>query len=154
MPTYGEIKDFCARISFAPTIHIVFKIVLVDLCPAFRLVLVFEWSYPLGGYLINDGRCMMLPSKDGCLTKVPKETKNPIFFQRKEEEAMDNFLDFGFGNYVALEDITNKNPIGPIFQGLWILYFNGTYSKNGVGIKVLIESPNSRMKNHAYKLDF
>lgn len=61
---------------------------------------------------------------------------------------MDNFLNFG------LEDITNKNTIGPVFEGLWRLYFDSACSKNGANIRVLIESSNSRMKPHAYNIEF
>jgi hypothetical protein len=48
---YGEIKYFCARISFAPTIHTIFTIIMVDLPSAYNLVLGHEWIYPIGGYL-------------------------------------------------------------------------------------------------------
>jgi hypothetical protein len=75
---------------------------------------------------------MIIPSKDGGLTRIPRETKKPICFQRKEEEEMDNFLDLGLGNYVISEDITNKRSIGLISNGLWKLYFDGTCSRNGV----------------------
>ena len=70
MLAYSEIKDLCSRISSAPDIHTILKIVVVDLPPAHSLVLGREWSYPLGGYLMNDGSCMMLPSKDGGLTRI------------------------------------------------------------------------------------
>lgn len=66
---------------------------------------------------------------------------------------MDNFLDFDIGNDDILEDITNRNPISLIYEGLWKLYFDGACSKNGADIGVLIESPNSIMKPHAYKLE-
>lgn len=67
---------------------------------------------------------------------------------------MDNFLDMGLKNYVVLEDITNKRPTNPISDGLWKLYFDGALSRNGSDIRVIIEIPNSKMKPHAYKLEF
>ena len=65
---------------------------------------------------------------------------------------MDNFLDMGLENYVALEDITNKIPPNPIFDGLWRLYFDGACSRNGFEIGVIVRSSSSKMKTHAYKL--
>ena len=106
--TYEEIKICCARISSSPTIHIVFTIIVVNLPSTYTLVLGRGWSYPLGDYLMNDGSCMMLLSKDGGITRIPHETKKPVCFERKEEVGMDNFLDLGLENYVVLEDITNK----------------------------------------------
>lgn len=67
---------------------------------------------------------------------------------------MDNFLDLGLGNYVILEDITNKRPTSPISEGLWKLYFDDACSRNGAGIGMIVEIPNSKMKPHAYKLEF
>ena len=61
---------------------------------------------------------MILSSKDVGLTRIPCETKKIIFFQKKEEQGMDNFLDMGVGNYVFLEDITNKRPANIISDGL------------------------------------
>jgi hypothetical protein len=113
-----------------------FTIIVVDLPPTYSLVLGREWSHPLGVYLMNYGSCMMLPSKDGGLTRIPRESKQPICFQGKEEERMD------------------KRPAGPIFDGLWKLYFDGACSRNGAGIEMIIEIPNSKMKPHAYKLEF
>ena len=84
--SYGEIKVFCDRISLAPHIHIVFTIIVVDLIPsAFSLVLGHEWSYSLGGHIMNDGSCMMLSNKDGNFTKVPCEEKKHVCYQRKED---------------------------------------------------------------------
>ena len=119
---------------------------MIDLPPTYSSILGHEWSYPLGGYLMNDGSYMMLPNMDGSLTRVPHETKKHVFFQNKEENGMDNFLDMGLGNYVVLEYITNRKPTDQIFDELWKLFFDGAYSKNGSGIGVIIESLNSKIK--------
>ena len=60
----------------------------------------------------------------------------------------------GLGNYFVLKYITNKIPTNPIFDGLWKLYSDGSYSRNGSGIRVIIEITNSKIKHHAYKLGF
>lgn len=113
-----------------------------------------EWSYPLGGCLMNDGSYMMIPSKYISLTRISCETNKYVCFKRKEESGMDNFLGIGLGNYVFLEDIVNKRPVNPISDGLWKFYFDGAFSRHGSEIRVIIESPYSKMKPHAYKLEF
>lgn len=75
-----------------------------------------EWSYPLVGYLMNDGIYMMLPRKYGSLTRIPCETKKYICFEKKEEIGMDIFLDMGLGNYVVLENVTNRIPNDQIYD--------------------------------------
>jgi hypothetical protein len=64
VPTYGEIKDFCAWISSAPHIKTIFTIIVVELPTTYVVVLVREWCFPFGRYIMNDGSCMMLPNKD------------------------------------------------------------------------------------------
>ena len=75
---YGGIKDFFARISFTPKIHIIFIIIVVHLPPTYSFMLGHECSYPLGGYLMK-GSCMMLPSKYCGLTRISHETNKSIF---------------------------------------------------------------------------
>ena len=59
---YGEIKDLCAWIDFAPHVKVVFTIIVVDLPLAYGLVLGWEWNFSIGGYIMNDGSCMMVPN--------------------------------------------------------------------------------------------
>lgn len=67
---------------------------------------------------------------------------------------MDNFFDVGLGNYAILKDNNNKNYTSLVSKWLWRLYFDCACAINGANIGVLIESPNSRMKPYAYKLEF
>jgi hypothetical protein len=68
---YGEIKYFYAWITTAPHIIIVFNIIVVDLPPAYGVVMGRDRMYMINGYIINDESCMMLPGKEGVMIKVP-----------------------------------------------------------------------------------
>jgi len=57
----------------------------------------------IGGYIMNDKNCMMLPNKDGTMVRVPIEIRKPFSFIRKEKELMTNNLDVGMGNYVVFD---------------------------------------------------
>jgi hypothetical protein len=131
VPTYGEIKDFCAWISSAPHIKTMFTIIVVDLPTTYGVVLGREWCFPLGGYIMNDGSCMMLPNKEGGLTKVLREQRSHVSFKKKEMEAMENYIDSGLGNYAILskEDIEVKRNDSPPFKGFWKMFFDGASSK-------------------------
>lgn len=95
---------------------------------------------------------MILPRKDGSLIRVPCEMNKFVCFERKVELGMDNFLDTGLGNYVVLQDVTNRRPTNEISNGIWKIYFDGACSKNGSGIGLIIEIPNAKINTHAYKL--
>ena len=90
-------------------------IVMVDLPPAYGLVLGRELNFPLGGNIINDGSCMMVPNKCREFTRIPREQKNPIFFEIKDKNGFENFLDFGLGSYIVLEE---ESPICHINESL------------------------------------
>lgn len=103
---------------------------------------------------MNDGICMMLPNKDGSFTRVTCEENKPVCFQIKEDHEMDIFLNIDLGNYVVLEDITNKESIDQINNGSWKLFLDGACTKNGLGIGVIIESTESKIHPHDFKLQF
>jgi hypothetical protein len=100
-PAYGEIKYFCAWITASPHITTIFTIIVVDLPPTYGVVLGRDWFSLIGGYIMNDGSCMMLPNKYGTMIRVPREHRNPISFKKKENEVMKNYVDAGIGNYVV-----------------------------------------------------
>jgi hypothetical protein len=83
IPTYGEIKDFYAWITFSPHIIIVFTTIVVDLPPTYGVVLVRYWYSMIGGYIMNVGSCMMLPKKDGTRLKFPRESIKPFSLKKK-----------------------------------------------------------------------
>jgi len=68
--------------------------------PTYGVVLVRDWCSMIGGYIMNDRRCMMLSNKYGTTVRVPKEIRKPFSFKRKENELMINYLDVVRGNYV------------------------------------------------------
>jgi ribonuclease HI len=154
--SYGEIKDFYAWITVSPHIIIVFTIIVVDLPPAYGVVLGRDWSSMIGGYIMNDGSCMMLPNKDGTMLKVPRENRNPFSFKKKENELMEDYVDAGIRNYVVLdseqsEDFKREENS---FTGFWRMSFDGACSSSGNGVGVVFKSPDKIIHLHAIRLEF
>jgi hypothetical protein len=103
VPTYGEIKYFYAWITTSPHIVTVFNIVVVDLSPSYGVVLGRDWSSMIGGYIMNDGSCMMLPDKDGAMTKVHREPKRSFSLKTNDNELMEYYIDTGIRSYAILD---------------------------------------------------
>jgi hypothetical protein len=103
VPAYGEIKDFYAWITVVPHIITVFNIMVVDLPPAYRVVLGRDWSSMIGGYIMNDESCMMLPDKYGVMIKVPHEHRSSFYFKNKNNEMMEDYIDVSIENYAILD---------------------------------------------------
>ena len=81
VPSYGEIKYFYSWITVAPHIITVFNIIVVDLPPAYGVLLGRYWSSMIGGYIMNDGSCMIMSDKEGTMIKVPSEPRKPFPFK-------------------------------------------------------------------------
>jgi hypothetical protein len=155
-PTYGEIKDFFAWIIFSPHVTTIFTIIVVDLHVVYGVVIGREWCFPLGGYIMNCGSCMVFPNKDGGFTRVPHKNKNPLLFKKKEMEVVLVYIDVGHGNYTILcEDNINieDNDQAP-FQGFWKILFDGASSKVRVGAGVVFKNPQGGFHPHAFRLQF
>lgn len=67
-----------------PHLHTVFTITVVDL-PAAYGVFIGRDFLKLGGYIMNNGSCMMLPTKDGGFTKIihPSRVKKVCLFREE-----------------------------------------------------------------------
>jgi hypothetical protein len=71
--------------------------------PTYGVVLGRDWSSMIGGYIMNDGSCIMLLNKYGTMVIVPREVRKPFSLRRKENEFVRNYLDVGMGNYVFFD---------------------------------------------------
>jgi ribonuclease HI len=157
VPAYGEIKYFYAWITATPHITTIFTIIVVDLPPTYGVVLGRDWCSMIGGYIMNDGSCMMLPQKNGTMVRVPREVKKSVSFKKKENELMRNYLDVGMGNYVVFDSEQLNIPKQEKendFQGYWRMSFDGACSKYGNGAGIIFKSPKDVIHPHAIRLEF
>lgn len=106
---YTEIKDLYAWITTTPHIITTFNIIVVDLPPAYGAMLGRDWASMIGGYIMNDGSCMMIPGKEGVMIKVPCEPINPFSFKKKDNELMEDYINVEIGNYVILDMEHNES---------------------------------------------
>jgi hypothetical protein len=130
---------------------------VVDLPPTYGVVLGRDWCSLIGGYIMNDGSCMMLPNKDGTMVKVPREARKPVSFRKKDNELMQDYIDVGIGNYVVLDPEhpnISKQEGENYFEGFWKMSFDGACSKSGSGVGIVFKSPNSVIYPHTIRLEF
>jgi hypothetical protein len=162
VPSYGEIKDFYAWITASPHIIMVFNIIVVELPPAYEVFLGRYWPSIIGGYIMNDGSCMMLPSKEGEMIKVLCEPRKPFSFKKKDNELMEDYIDVGIGNYVfldmehseILEKVQDTKNQEYKFEGFWRMAFNGSCSNSWSGVGIVFVSLGKIMHPHAIKIEF
>jgi hypothetical protein len=162
VPVYGEIKDFYAWITTGPHIITIFNIIMVDLPPAYKILMGRDWTSMISGYIMNKGSCMIVPGKEGAMIKVPREPKKPFSFKKKDNELMEDHIYVGIGNYAIL--VMEHNEILEQFQGLgnqecliegyWRMSFDGACYTSGNIVGIFLLSPNKTMHPHAARLEF
>jgi hypothetical protein len=160
--TYGEIKDCYAWITTTPHIITIFNIILLDLLPAYGVFLGRYWSPMIGGYIMNDGSCMMLPNKEGVIIKVPREPRKHFSFKNKDNELMEDYIDTGIGNYAILdmeqteilEKIQGMENQENLFEGFWRTSFDGACSSSKSGVVNVLVILGKILYPHAIRLEF
>jgi hypothetical protein len=70
--------------------------------PTYGLVLRRDWYSFIGGYIMNDGSCMMLTNKYRPMIRVPKEPRKLFSLKKKDNELLQYYIDVGIVNYVVL----------------------------------------------------
>jgi hypothetical protein len=156
VPSYGEIKEFYAWITTTPHIITVFNIIVVDLPSEYGVVLGRDWSSMIGGYIMKDRSCMMLPGKEGTIIKVPREPKKPFSLKNKDNELMEYYIDAGIGNYAILdmeqmeilEKIYDTENQENSFEGYWRMSFDGSCSSSESEVGIVLVSPGKIMHPH------
>jgi hypothetical protein len=72
---------------------------MVELPLAYGVVLGIDWFSLIGGYIMNDVSCMMLPNKYGTMVRVPQEARKPVSFKKKDDELMQDYIDVRIERY-------------------------------------------------------
>ena len=106
---------------------------------------------------MNDVICMMFPKKYGTMDRVPRESRKPISFKKKENEVMHNYIDARIGNYVVLnieQIIPPKQDEENYFQSFWKISFDGACSKSRNGAGIIFKIYKSGIYLHAIRLEF
>jgi hypothetical protein len=157
VPSYGEIKFFCACITAVPHITIIFIIIVVYSPPVYGLVMGRDWFSLIGGYIMNDESYMMLPKKYGTMVRVPREAIKPISFRKKYNELVQDYIDVGIGNYAVLDPkhpSISKQEGDNSFDVFWKMSFVDACSKSRSGLGIFFKIPNSIIHPHTIRLKF
>jgi len=110
----------------------------------------------IGGYIMNNGFCMMLPNKHGSMIKVPHEPRRPFSCNKKDNKLMKDYIDVGIRKYDILdmeqsEDIKDEENY---FSGYWRMPFHGACSRSGGGVGVVLKSLEKIVYPNDIRLEF
>jgi hypothetical protein len=47
---------------------------------------------------------MILPMKDGGFTKIPREPNKLVYFENKQLEGLEHYIDVGLGSYAVIDN--------------------------------------------------
>ena len=74
VPSYGLIKNLRADLFACSDISTMMDVVVIDLPPAYGMILSRKWAAGLGGNLMMDLSYLCVPNSDGALIRINRET--------------------------------------------------------------------------------
>ena len=167
----GLIKDLVVSLSQLPMKIIVMDIVVTDIPSKFVMLLSQSWSKKLGGTLQMDMSYATIPIFGGKFRRLYRETKlayivsdyqnptnHPIYVEQIELGSFILHLidDCEQSNSKISKEQKNKLDGEPnlVLKQLWKLYFDGSSSREGSKVGVVLISPTKQVITLSYKLQF
>jgi hypothetical protein len=161
----GLIKDMVVTLAQLPVKSIMMDVVVVDVPANYGMFLSRTWERKLGGTMQMDMTYATVPVFGGENMRLYRETKFSYV-------VSDHKNPVNHPIYVVDEDIgcciltVNEEykesptlttpPIIPTEEigGMWKMHFDGAYSKEGVGVGVVLISPSKKEIHFSYKMEF
>jgi hypothetical protein len=161
----GLIKDMVVTLAQLPVKSIMMDVVVVDVPSNYGMLLSRTWEGKLGGTMKMDMTYAIVPFFGGENRILYKETKfsyvvsdqnnpknHPIYAADEDMGCYILSVNEEYDEAHTLSYFSSK--VAAKVDGVWKMYFDGAYSKEGVGVGVVLISPNKEEIPLSYKLDF
>ena len=155
---HGLIKDLQVHLAVFPDIQIILDIVVIDVPDAWGKLLSRKWAIDLGGSIQKNFSYATIPSLYGSMVRLNREIErkyhvgdpnNPSNELKYKSEEIGNYV--VFSNFLGpLEEKVKEEKLCEI----WHMHFDGSYSRSGKGVGIVIKSPSAQEFTFAYRLKF
>ena len=154
----GMIENQVVRLAKYPDIQITMDILVIDVPDKWGMLLSRKWGATLGGSIQMDWTYATVPALEFSLVKLYSEkekrhhVENP---QRPLNEYAYHTDEHGTYqiNSTFLEPLQEEIKNEKLSE-LWRMNFDGAYSRTGKGVGVVIISPEGKVFNFAFRLEF
>jgi ribonuclease HI len=164
----GVINDLVVTLFQLPMKSVVIDIMVVDVPPKFGMFLSRSWIKRLGGTLHMDLTYATIPVFGGEHRRLYKEAQ--LAYIISDEADPTNHLILSLDTYLGsiLLQLTNAHEMpleirkksitlcedSPLIASVWKMFFDGAYSREGVGAGMVFVSPLQEIMSLSYKLEF
>jgi hypothetical protein len=152
--TIGEIKDvtlvLCAHLEIRTTLNIQ----VIDMPMSnYSIILGRDWKALTGGYLSLNETHLSIP-RNGKNIIVLREGRISPYIESIPQPNV-NYIkeDLGVYSIFADEDNTTLEQIN-LEDGMWHMHFDGSFSIEGNGARIILYSPVGKIHNFSYRLEF
>jgi ribonuclease HI len=161
----GLIKDMVVSLAQLPMKSVVMDIVVANIPPKFGMLLSRTWAKKVGGSLQMDLTYSTIPVFGGEHMRLYREVRlayivsdhqnpinHPIYVV---EDKMGSFV-FHLNDDEPEISVSQHrdHPMNDQQDRLWKMYFDGSSSKEGFGVGILLISPLKEVITLSYKLEF
>ena len=164
----GVIKDMVVSLAQLPMKNVIMDVVVADITPKFGMLLSRSWAKKVGGTLQMDLTYATIPIFGGENRRLYRElqfayivtddrnpTNHPLYVVEKDLGSF--MLHFSDDNTAGMLQVEKEKPIKCTMEQkdeLWKMYFDGSSSKEGAGVGVVMISPGGELVSLMYKLEF
>ena len=154
----GMIENQLVRLAKYSDIQITMDILVIDVPDKWGMLLSRKWGTTLGGSIQMDWTYATVPASEFSLVKLysKKEKRHHVENPQRPLNEYAYHTDEN-GSYqinsTFLEPIQEEIKTEKLSE-LWKMNFDGAYSKTGKGAGVVIVSPEGKVFNFAFRLEF
>jgi ribonuclease HI len=152
--TIGKIKDVTLVLCAHPEIRTTLSIQVIDMPVSnYSIVLGRDWKALTGGYLSLDGTHFSIPH-NGKNIIVLREGRISPYIESVLKSSV-NYIEEDLGVYSIFVEEDNI-PLERIDLDdyLWHIHFDGSQSKEGNEVGIILVSPAGKIHNMSYRLEF
>jgi hypothetical protein len=154
----GMIQNQTVRLAKYPDIHLTMDILVIDVPDKWGMLLSRKWGASLGGSLQLDLSYATVPASENSLVKLHSEKERRYHVENPQKPSNEYIYNTDeIGTYQVNStflDPVHKEIKDKKIDGLWKMEFNGAFSRAGKGAGIVLISPEGKVFNFAFKLEF
>lgn len=159
VPIIGTIKALPYRLTTFPDKLLTMSVLVVDIPPHYGMLFSRKWSAQIGGSIQCDLSFATF-NIDGDNVKVSREGRTPHMIEINDDH-LNCCVDVDIENFKLEEIVPLVEEIDPLAvelkeqqDGLGQMYFDGAFSKEGLGARFLFISPSGTTFKYSFSLTF
>ena len=154
----GIILNLHVKLAKYPDIDMEMDAVVINVPDNWGMLLSKKWAATLGRHIQMDWTYAIIPASENTRVILHREKERQRHVENPKKPA-NEFVHYtdNFGNYAILSNFMahiKHNINNEKVDGVWKIYFDEAYSKDGKCVGIIIIFPSKKTYNFAFRLEF